>query len=156
MKQPTILVTESDEERKLDFAYSGLCFIRDWKMGWFEVPLSMKDAFEERFDIKLSLSMEHSTCKCDVTSTDIDRINRNNWPEAFWNKKPVANAARKYIAEVKGWSHNNLFIKLKDTSDHIVGGASSWRQFEDLAQELREKAKKNGYSDIEFTMSFVM
>lgn len=156
MKQPTILVTETDAERKLDFAHSGLCFIRDWNLGWFEIPLSMKEEFEERFDIKLSLSMENSVCPCGITIADIDRINRNNWLEAFWNKKPDANAARKYIAEVKGSSNSNFFTKLTDTNDKIIGGASSWRQFEDIVQELKAKAKKDGYKDIEILMTFVM
>ena len=156
MKQPTILVTEDDERKKRDYAISGLCYIFDWKMGWFDVPLSMKKAFEERFHVALSQSIESVPCPFDITEADIDRINRNNWPEAFWNMNIFKDTTQKYIAEVKGSSYDNFFIKLKDTSEKIVGGASSWRQFEDLTQELREKAKKDGYNDVEFTMSFVM
>jgi len=157
-KQRTIFLTESNQEKKLDYAFSGLCFIRDWDLGWFEVPFSMKKAFEREFDVTLSENTENSLCPTEITSSEIERINRANWGVLFWkyaNERTfsISESAKKYIAEIKGHTYDNLFIKLKDEEGNIIGGASSWRQFEEITSKLREKAKLSG-NEIEVSLSF--
>lgn len=85
MKQATILVTERDKAKKKEYANSGLCLICNWELGLFDIPLSMMKAFEEKFNTELVPAAGLNPCPSNITEEDIDRINRNNWPEVFWN-----------------------------------------------------------------------
>lgn len=62
-------------------------------------------------------------------------------------------ANKHYNAEVTGSTYNHLFIRVTD-NERFLGGASSWRQFEELIDELRMAARDNGYSGVLVNMLF--
>ena len=77
MKQMTYAVNTTDKTEKNNFAKSGLCLIRDWNYGMFEVPDNMKNEFRKKFGILPR--MEASSCEMNITSERINQINMNNW-----------------------------------------------------------------------------
>lgn len=76
-KQLTYSVSARSPEEKKAFLDSGLCFIRDWRLGWFEVPASMHEEFKEQFG---RAGYENSACKIGVTKDDIRAYN-NRWQQ---------------------------------------------------------------------------
>ena len=74
IKQPTYLVIAKTELEKRAFTKSNLCMIRDWKMGWFEVPQSMREEFKSKF---IQAGTEHSACDINITKADIKAYNLN-------------------------------------------------------------------------------
>lgn len=78
-KQPTYQVYARTDEEKKSFLDSGLCFIRDWRLGWFEVPHSMLDEFKQLFDTQ---TIQNSVCKIGVTKEEIKAYN-TRWPQAY-------------------------------------------------------------------------
>lgn len=77
-KQPTYLVTAETEKEKLSFADSSLCMVRDWEMGWFDVPYSMLDEFERCFG---KAGPENNACSKDITKEDIQAYNLHRVPQ---------------------------------------------------------------------------
>ena len=62
-------------------------------------------------------------------------------------------ANKHYNAEVTGSTYDHLFIRVTD-NEGFLGGAGSWRHFEELIEELRIAARNNGYSGILVNMLF--
>lgn len=76
MKQITYLISVEEEKDKQLILKSKMALIRDYNMGWFEVPASFKDDFENIFGIK---GCEYSVCRTDITKEEINHINYVNW-----------------------------------------------------------------------------
>jgi hypothetical protein len=58
-------------------ALSGLCLIRDWNLGWLEVPFALTNEFRKRFGIVPS--MLHSVCSANLSKDEILSINKLRW-----------------------------------------------------------------------------
>jgi|GEM_PF-6825210 len=79
-KQATFLVfVNSSDEIKKEISLSGLAFVRDYNMGWFEVPYSMVEKFTERFGLKVDTREDSSICDLDVTEEGIIASNMSRW-----------------------------------------------------------------------------
>lgn len=81
----------------------------------------------------------------------IDNIAREETEKLEIEKKLLV---KEYDAQVKGWTYDNLFIKVTD-SDGFLTGRSNWKGFEELIQKLRDEAIASGYRDIKVNMTFV-
>ena len=71
-KQPTYLVVARTEEEKVEYVNSSLCMIRDWRLGWFDVPHSMLEEFKRKFG---TAGVEHSACDSEITKEEIEAFN---------------------------------------------------------------------------------
>ena len=60
---------------------------------------------------------------------------------------------KEFNVQVTGWTYDHLFIKVTD-SDGYMTGCDSWRSFEELTKELRNKAIASGFRDIKVNMMF--
>ena len=75
MKQSTYLITVNKDKRQ-EVLNSKTALIRDWNMGWFEVPSIFKDEFEKKFGY---VGVKSGVCNKDITKEDIDHINYLHW-----------------------------------------------------------------------------
>lgn len=81
MKQETLQVNVCDEKEKKKIMETGVCLIRDWKYGMFEVPRSMVEEFTEKTGYQPGAVL--SACSVDISKEDIQRINMSNWPSVY-------------------------------------------------------------------------
>ncbi len=73
-RQLTFLVTAKTEEEKQMYLDSNLCLIRSWKHGWFDIPENMREEFVNCFG---KHGIEHSSCRSDITKSEIHIYNRS-------------------------------------------------------------------------------
>lgn len=52
MKQETYLICIVDKELKASILKSGMAFIRDWNLGFFEVPAAFTNEFKKSLVLK--------------------------------------------------------------------------------------------------------
>lgn len=78
--QATYLVfINSGDEIKKEIALSGLAYIHDYNIGWFDVPYSMVEKFTERFGLKVDTREYSAACDLDVTEEGIIASNMSRW-----------------------------------------------------------------------------
>ncbi len=83
-KQTTYLISASTKDERKAFLDSGLCLLRNWNFGWFDIPSNMRDEFIQKFGFG---GAEHSTCKESITKQEIIQYNRTKALKAMMRNK---------------------------------------------------------------------